>query len=315
MTDPNRASRQRLDGLRSQAEQLRIRFDARRPLVDFGVHVPGGLQAGLELATLCLGELGTVSLRSMACGADPDWPAIQVYSDQPAAACMGCQYGGWPVQGEGFFAIGSGPVRMCRGREPVLEKFNLNSAESAGLAVLESAGLPDDAVLAAMREECGWSAADSLAVCVAPTRSLAGCIQIVARSLEATMHKLYELDFDLELVTSGLGLAPLPPVAADDLTAIGRTNDAILYGARVRLWVSLDDQQIQQLGPRVPSAASPDHGRPFGEIFEASGGDFYKLDPLLFSAAEVTMISNHSGSVFRFGASEPEIVARSFGLA
>ena len=75
----------------------------------------------------------------------------------------------------------------------------------------------------------------SVTLLVAPTASLAGGVQVVARSVETAMHKLAELKFDLARIVSAHGSAPLPPVAGDDLAAIGRTNDAILYGARVVL--------------------------------------------------------------------------------
>ena len=115
------------------------------------------------------------------------------------------------------------------------------------------------------------------------------------------MHKLFELDVDLNLVTSAIGVAPLPAVAADDLTAIGRTNDAILYGGDVTLWVNMPDEQISEWGPQVPSNSSCEFGRPFAELFSESGGDFYKLDPMLFSAGRVRFISNLSGNDFQFG--------------
>ena len=105
----------------------------------------------------------------------------------------------------------------------------------------------------------------------------------MARSVETALHKLHVLGFDLSRVVSGLGKAPLPPVASDDLVAIGLTNDAILYGGQVTLSVRGDDDSIAEIGPRVPSSSSPDHGRPFGEIFSRYNNDFYRIDPLLFS--------------------------------
>ena len=60
----------------------------------------------------------------------------------------------------------------------------------------------------------------------------------------------------------------LPPVGKDELNAIGRTNDAILYGGRVIVWVDADDTQLAELGPKVPSSASPDHGEPFAAIVQ-----------------------------------------------
>src|SRR5258707_6560157 len=67
-----------------------------------------------------------------------------------------------------------------------------------------------------------------LTLLAAPASSLAGNIQVVARSLETALHKLYELKFDLSQIVSGSGAAPLPPVAVQELRAIGRNNDAIL---------------------------------------------------------------------------------------
>ena len=114
---------------------------------------------------------------------------------------------------------------------------------------------------------------------VAPTASLAGGLQIVARSVETALHKLAELEFDLTRLISAHGTAPLPPVAANDLAAIGRTNDAILYGARVVLAVTGDDASLAAIGPQVPSSASRDYGEPFASIFARYNSDFYAVDP------------------------------------
>ena len=137
---------------------------------------------------------------------------------------------------------------------------------------------------------------ERLTLLVAPTASQAGGVQIVARSVETALHKLSEIGFDLARVESGFGVAPLPPVAADDLAAIGRTNDAILYGGEVTLWVRGDDGELETLGPRVPSDSSPDHGQPFRAIFERYERDFYRVDPHLFSPAAVTFVNLDTGA-------------------
>jgi methenyltetrahydromethanopterin cyclohydrolase len=100
-------------------------------------------------------------------------------------------------------------------------------------------------------------------------------------------------------------------VASDELAAIGRTNDAILYGGRVTLWVRADDEQIESIGPKVPSSGSKDHGALFGELF-ARYGDFYKIDPLLFSPAEVTFVNLKTGRCHTFGRLEPGLLRKSF---
>jgi methenyltetrahydromethanopterin cyclohydrolase len=115
-------------------------------------------------------------------------------------------------------------------------------------------------------------------------------------------------------IESAVGWAPLPPVAADDLTGIGRTNDAILYGGRVNLFVHGDDEAIASVGPRVPSSGSPMHGNPFLEVFEQAGRDFYRIDPLLFSPAELVFQNVETGRVHHFGRISPDVLKRSFGL-
>jgi methenyltetrahydromethanopterin cyclohydrolase len=124
---------------------------------------------------------------------------------------------------------------------------------------------------------------------------------------------LHQLKFDVHQIVSGYGVAPLPPVAADEGKAIGWTNDAILYGGRVVLWVRADDEILDQVGPKVPSSASPDHGAPFAEIFQRYNGDFYKIDPLLFSPAVVEFRNLKTGRVRGFGRAEPDLLRRSFG--
>jgi methenyltetrahydromethanopterin cyclohydrolase len=137
-------------------------------------------------------------------------------------------------------------------------------------------------------------------------------VQIVARSLETALHKMHALGMDVSAVTSGFGVAPLSPVARNDLEGIGRTNDAVLYGGEVTLWISGNEDQLVEMGARIPSSASHDYGRPFGEIFQQYERDFYKIDPLLFSPAVVNLISLRSGRSYRFGEIRPDILQRSF---
>ena len=74
-----------------------------------------------------------------------------------------------------------------------------------------------------------------------PTTSAAGNTQVVARVLEVALHKAHELGFDLSHVVDGVATAPLPSPTPDGGAAMGRTNDAILYGGRVHLSVRGSD--------------------------------------------------------------------------
>jgi methenyltetrahydromethanopterin cyclohydrolase len=203
-------------------------------------------------------------------------------------------------------------MRAACGQEKIFDAIGHRERPARAVGVLEAAKLPPADIVERLAHDCGVAPAQ-LTLLVAPTASQAGTVQIVARSVETALHKLHELQFDLARVESGWGVAPLPPPAADDLTGIGRTNDAILYGASVMLWVRGDDASLQAIGPGVPSSASPDHGEPFGEIFKRYDHDFYKIDPSLFSPAVVTLANLDTGNSFRFGRLLPEVLHRSFG--
>ena len=287
-------------------------LDCGARVIDLGVAAPGNLAAGLALARLCLADLGQVEL--VAGGLPVEgWPQVQVTTDTPVLACLASQYAGWQISEGDYFAMGSGPMRAAAAREELFEKLDYHEAPSHCLGVLETASLPDDDVVRALADKTRVPAEKTI-LAVARTASPAGTLQVVARSVETALHKLCELDFDLDRLRSGFGTAPLPPVAADDLAGIGRTNDAILYGSHVTLWVTGDDASLGEIGPRVPASASDDHGRPFIEIFEAAGGDFYQIDPHLFSPAVVTFINLDTGTVHRFGHVERDVLLKSFGL-
>jgi methenyltetrahydromethanopterin cyclohydrolase len=280
-------------------------------VIDLGIEVPGGLEAGVALAKVCLAGLGRVSLVP----ADKHvWqgPAVAVQTDHPVLACMASQYAGWKVAKGKFFAMGSGPMRAAAGKEDLFQKIGYREQSTVAVGVLETNKLPPAEVLQDLAQQCGV-AADKLILLVAPTASQAGTLQVVARSIETTLHKLLELGFDLGRVESGWGVAPLPPVAADDLAGIGRTNDAILYGGEVTLWLRGDDASLEAIGPKIPSSASADHGEPFGKIFERYERDFYRIDPHLFSPAVVTLVNLDTGHSYRYGRLLPAVIQQSFG--
>ena len=143
-------------------------------------------------------------------------------------------------------------MRAATGREELFQHIIGKETADCAVGVLETKKAPPAEVVADLAAKLGLSA-DRLTLLFAPAASLAGSLQVVARSLETALHKLHELKFNLTTIVSGYGIAPLPPVAKDELAAIGRTNDAILYGGRVTLWVRTDDATLEEIGPRVPS--------------------------------------------------------------
>jgi methenyltetrahydromethanopterin cyclohydrolase len=295
------------------ADSLRIRGrqEAAGPLIiDFGIEARGGLEAGLRLAEICLAGQAEVSLTRCQ---SVLWrgPAIQVSTDDPVRACLASQYAGWKLEHGKFFAMGSGPMRAAAGKEAIFDSIGCREKTAFAVGVLECRKFPPPQLTQQIAAACGVTPS-RLVMCVAPTASQAGTIQVVARSIETALHKLHELGFDLTRIESAFGTAPLPPVGGDDLDAIGRTNDAVLYGGEVTLWVRGDDESLQAIGPSVPSRASPDYGEPFAAIFKRYDCDFYRVDPHLFSPATVTFCNLDTGALFRFGEVAPEVITASF---
>jgi methenyltetrahydromethanopterin cyclohydrolase len=279
-------------------------------VIDAGVNVPGGLEAGVMLAELCMGGLGHVSYVPVTLGGD-SWSGVQVWTDHPAASCMASQYAGWAVNPEGFFAMGSGPLRaVARVERELFEKLGYAEDAARGVLVLEGRTLPTDDVAAWVARKANVES-NGITFAVAPTASLAGGVQIVARSIETGLHKMDTLGFDVTRVVSAIGTAPLPPVAKNDLRAIGRTNDCVLYGGQVRYTVLGDDDELAQLTARLPSSTSPDYGTPFYDIFKRYDNDFYKIDPTLFSPAEVWLTSAASGRTFHAGRTNVDVLRAS----
>jgi methenyltetrahydromethanopterin cyclohydrolase len=279
-------------------------------VIDAGIRVPGGLGAGLALAEICMGGLGRITYAPVMIGGEA-WTGVQVWTDHPAVSCMASQYAGWAIQIENYFAMGSGPLRAhARVEKELFAKLGYVEHAARGVLVLETRNPPDEAVAAWVAQKAGLEPTQ-LTLVAAPTASIAGGVQIIARILETGLHKMDALGFDLHKVVSGTGTAPLPPVAKNDLAAIGRTNDCILYGGQAHYTVDADDAELAALVPKIPASASKDYGTPFSEIFKRYDGDFYKIDPLLFSPAEVWLTSVQSGKTFHAGRVNPEVLRAS----
>jgi len=284
-------------------------------VIDAGVNVPGSLEAGRLFSEVCLGGLGQVRFCELSFG-DLWLPGVTVSVSHPPVACMAAQYAGWalkakadgrhPTEQGKFFAMGSGPARALYRGEPLFEHLDYEDQADVAVLALEGRELPSEEAAEKVAAKC-HVAPDCLYLLVAPTASIVGSVQVAARVVETGMHKMLEVGFDIEGVISAFGTCPLAPIAKDDLRAIGRTNDGVLYGGRAWYTVqvngdaSMNDASIEEIIERLPSSASRDYGTPFYELFQRYNGDFYQIDPLLFSPAEVSINSVTSGRTFHAG--------------
>ena len=277
-------------------------------IVDAGIETRGGAAAGATIAAICMGGLGQVGLRA----GSGEWPiTIEVASARPVLACLASQYAGWSLAatkeqtgGKKFFALGSGPARALACKEPLFEELGYRDQADTGLLVLETDREPPAFIIDKVLRDCGLQAS-GLTVILTPTISVAGTTQVVGRVLEVALHKAHHLGFALASIIEGIASAPLPTPGQDATEAMGRTNDAILYGGRVHLTIDADaannDAAARALAHDLPSLNSRDYGRTFAEIFRQYEFDFYKIDPALFAPAEVWVSNRRSGNTFHAG--------------
>jgi methenyltetrahydromethanopterin cyclohydrolase len=306
--------------LQRDAQGLRLRterLDNGVLIIDAGISCAGGLEAGRRIAEICLAGQGQVALT--AAGPVAGWGTnLSVHTSDPVNACLGSQYAGWSLShSDGdtkFHALGSGPGRILAGKEKLYQELSLKDQADKATLVLEVDKIPPQALTEKIAETCGV-AAKQLTLILTPTRSLAGTAQVVARVLEVALHKAHELGFPLAQIVDGLGSAPLPPPAPDFLQAMGRTNDAILFAGRVHLFVDSDDPAAESLAHDLPSSSSRDYGRPFAEVFKQYEYDFFKIDPMLFSPAQVNITALKSGKTFCAGAIDTRLLGDSFGVS
>lgn len=299
--------------LRADASALNLivtEHESGAMIVDAGIEALGGLEAGRRIAEICMGGLGSVSLQNDS--TFKNWPlSVKVHAKSPIIACLGSQYAGWALSHEKFFSLGSGPARAIAQREEIYKELAYTDRSSHTSLVLETDKIPPREVIEKVAHDTRIRP-NNLTFILTPTRSLAGTVQITARVLEVALHKLHAVHFPLEQFVDGYGIAPIPAPSPDFLTGMGRTNDAILFGGFVHLYVQCEDIAAAELAQAMPSSASKDYGRPFAEIFKSVNMDFYQIDPLLFSPAKVTITNLKTGNSFFAGSFNEELIEKSF---
>jgi len=280
-------------------------------IIDAGIKIKGSEQAGKLIAEICMGGLGIINLKKT--NTFPHWPLeTKVESKHPVISCLASQYAGWNLSHEKFYALASGPGRAIARREELFKDLQYVDQSKFVYLVMEVDKTPPKEIIEKISNDCKTTA-ENIILILTPTQSISGVIQVVSRVSEVGLHKLHTLKFPLENVEEVCGSAPIPPVSKDFITSMGRTNDAILYGGNVELKVRGTDEQISKLAKNLPSTSSKDYGKPFAEIFKNYKGDFYAIDPNLFSPGKVTITSLETNKIFVEGKLNSDLLDKSFG--
>ncbi len=284
-------------------------------IIDAGIAARGGYAAGLMTTRVCMGGLSEVSLSSQSYGG-LDLPTISVSTDQPPISTLAAQFAGWEIKVGDYFGMGSGPARaLALKPKDIYSQIQYKDEADQAVIVLESDKLPSDDAIAHIASECGVKPAKTYAI-VTPTNSIAGSVQISGRIVEIGIFKLRKLGLDPKTILYGFGSAPIASLHPKSARAMGRTNDVLYYGGITYYTITYDDdEKLKEIVAKAPSATAAGYGKPFYEIFKASGFDFYKIDENLFAPAVVSVNNIKTGQTLRSGRMNYEVLKETLGMA
>jgi methenyltetrahydromethanopterin cyclohydrolase len=320
MVSVNLEAKKTVDLMIRKADELNLAVDVLNngsTVIDAGVNVAGSFKAGELYTKVCLGGLADVGI-SIPGDLSENFalPSVKIKTDFPAISTLGSQKAGWSVSIGDFFALGSGPARALA-LKPAETYKEIGYKDDADIAILtlEADQLPGVDVTEVIASESNVSP-ENVYLLVAPTSSLVGSIQISGRVVENGTYKMLEfLHFDVNKVIHAAGIAPIAPVDPDGLKAMGKTNDAVLFGGRTYYYVeSKEGDDVKSLAEKLPSSTSAGYGKPFFDVFKEAEFDFYKIDKGMFAPAEVVINDLRTGEIFRTGYINNELLMKSFGL-
>jgi methenyltetrahydromethanopterin cyclohydrolase len=292
-------------------------------VIDAGINARGGFLAGKMVTEICLGGYGQAKILPIQYG-DVVLPSIYVQTDYPAIATLASQFAGWRIKVKKYSAIGSGPARaLALKPKELYKKIMYKEKSEVAVLVLETNKMPPEDVIQEVSNQCKVRP-ENLFLVLISTSCLAGSTQVSGRIVETGLHKLEKLGLDPNLVQYAWGYAPIIPLHPRFDEAMGRTNDAILYGGTAYYIVNYeDDDELEKLVKLAPSSASKmiqeakalaKKSPRFLEIFKEAGFDFYEIDPNVFAPAIVVINNMKTGKIFRAGSLDIATLKGSFGL-
>ena len=310
MESLNRMATELVDEAIDFADELALAvhpLDGDAAVLDFGVEVPGALEAGLLLAEIQTAGLATLGTRVDEVAGAP-FTHVELSTDHPALGLLCAGKAGWELSVDGFEGLGSGPARALVAEEEVFTRVGYRDEFDFAVLAVESESLPDEAVARVVAERAGVPESGVFLPAFS-TASLTGSVVGAARAAELAAFRLSELGYDPLDILSVTGSAPVAPVAAAEQTAMARTTDAVTYGGQVSLVVEEPFDRYED----VVSTASEEYGDPFGAIFESVDWDFADLPVDLFGPAQVT-VDVVGGETHVLGDTHEDVLAQSFGL-
>ncbi len=313
----NRLAMQTVREILGEPERLGVGVDTLAngsTLIDMGLKVPGGWEAARLYTVITLGGLGMVSYEPFLLG-ERTLSAVRAMIDQPELACVASQIAGWRIDqpGKALAAILAGPGRALNHDQldHYFEYTDYRDDHHEAVVCIQASEPVADETAATIAAACRVRP-ENLYILLAPNRSLVCAVQVAARIVEQSLHRLAEEGFELRSTRYAHGLGVIPPLTQDDVAAMGRINDSLLYGGIATVYVDAEDDECRRVVGRAVSQASSAYGRPFVEIYEEAGRDFYEIPLDLHSPAVLHLNNLKTGRTFSAGEINEAVLMKSF---
>ena len=290
------------------------KLDQGSTVIDLGQNYRGSWEAARIMAEILFGGIGGVDYTTFPEKiGDIYYPAVDVRVDHSILSLAGCDISGWELSPGDFAPILAGPGRtLGRKEEDWLEKYSdYEDKHHEAIITIESKDPINEKWAEKLRKACSVEAED-LYILVAPSSSLACSVQVASRILEQTLHRMVEEDFNLDSIIQAEGICVIPPCIDNELIAMGRLNDVLIYGGQSIFTVDWEDEKIENVINKITSDKSSVYGRPFKEIFNEAGRDFYQVPMEIYSPAKVVIVNTRSGKIHKAGKFNLEILEQSF---
>jgi len=283
-------------------------------VIDMGLRAKAGWRAAKLYTLVTIGGLGEVTYEPFEVGGRM-LSAVRVMIDHPIEACVASQIAGWRLESprKEHAAILAGPGRALNktSLDHYFEWTDYRDDHHESVVAIQASEPVSTEMAGMIASSCGVDAAN-LCILIAPNRSLVCAVQVAARIVEQTLHRLAEEGMDLRCLRYAYGLGVIPPLVDDDMLSMGRINDSLLYGGISNIAVESTDELCEGIAPKVVASACAAYGRPFIEIYEDAGRDFYEIPIELHSPAEVHINNLSTGRTFSAGAIDYGVLEASF---
>jgi methenyltetrahydromethanopterin cyclohydrolase len=281
----------------------------------------GTYEFGRLVGEICLGGLGTCQFTNILVKG-VFIPGLLVQTSHPAIALIGSQKAirltikiqeGEKTKKHDYMV--SGPFRaIAKLDQELYDLINYSDDSGESVIVFEASKIPNESIMEQIFSKCKLEPEKTVAI-FTPTNSVPGTVQIAARVIKTGVHILREQNFNPLYLKYAMGTTTLAPISKDDVQAMGRTNDSIIYGGRVYLTVEVpseEEPQMVELLNKCPSIVSSSYGKPFYEMLKEVDFDFYRIDGKLFAPAILTINNIRTGKTFTAGEVNDEILWRSY---